>query len=68
MGTLLKYLFYAVVVIVIYFVAAGFYYGRFTKDSTVAEVTNQVSSQTGETIKDGYQVTKQTVQNATQDK
>ncbi len=63
MGTLLKYLFYALVILAIYFIAVGFYRGKLTGDSTVSEVAEHVTSQTGDTIKDGYDTTKEAIQN-----
>lgn len=61
MGTLLKYLLYAFVIVVIYLVGAGFYSGTINKNSTIGEVTNDVAQGTKEIISDGYNVTKNAV-------
>ena len=63
MGTLLKYLFYAVIILAIYFIGAGFYKGTLTGDSKVSEVAEHVTSETGKTIKDGYDATKDAISN-----
>ena len=63
MGTLLKYLLYALIIVAIYFVAVGFYQGTLNKDSTLGEMTEHVTSNTKEVIKDGYETTKDAVQN-----
>lgn len=61
MGTLLKYLFYLFLIIVIYLLAVGFYEGTINKDSTVSEVTKDVTEGTKNIIQDGYQATKETI-------
>ncbi len=61
MGTLLKYLLYALIIIIIYLLGVGFYNGTFNKDSTVGEVTSDVTAQTKQMIKDGYDKTKDVV-------
>ena len=62
MGTLLKYLLYALIIAAIYFVAVGFYQGTLNKDSTLGEMTDHVSANTKEMIKEGYETTKDAVQ------
>ncbi|MBE6450699.1 MAG: hypothetical protein IJF12_00625 [Alphaproteobacteria bacterium] len=62
MGTLLKYLFYIFVIIVIYLLGVGFYEGTINKDSTVGEVASDVTQGTKNIIKDGYQATKETIE------
>ena len=62
MGTLLKYLFYLFLIIVIYLLAVGFYEGTINKNTTVGEVAQDVSKGTKEIIKEGYQTTKETMQ------
>ena len=62
MGTLLKYLFYIFLIIVIYLLGVGFYEGTINKDSTVGEVATDVTQGTKNIIKDGYQATKETVE------
>ena len=61
MGTLLKYLLYALIIVIIYLLGVGFYEGTFNKDSTVGEVTSDVTLQTKQMIKDGYDKTKDVV-------
>ncbi len=61
MGTLLKYMLYALIIIIIYLLGVGFYNGTFNKDSTVGEVTSDVTAQTKQMIKDGYDKTKDVV-------
>lgn len=61
MGTLLKYLLYALIIVIIYLLGVGFYEGTFNKDSTVGEVTSDVTAQTKQMIKDGYDKTKDAV-------
>jgi len=63
MGTLLKYLFYILIIAAIYFIGVGFYQGKLTKDSTVSEMTDHVTSNTTQVIKDGYNATKDAIQN-----
>ncbi len=59
MATLLKYLFYIFLIIVIYLLGVGFYEGSINDDTTVGEVAQDVSDGTKEIIKDGYQATKE---------
>ena len=61
MGTLLKYFLYALIIVIIYLLGVGFYEGTFNKDSTVGEVTSDVTAQTKQMIKDGYDKTKDAV-------
>lgn len=61
MGTLLKYLLYAFIIVVIYLLVVGFYEGTFNKDSTVGEVTQDVANGTKNMVKDGYNATKNAV-------
>lgn len=63
MRILLKYLFYALIILAIYFIAVGFYSGTLTGDSKVSDVTDHITSQTEKTIKDGYNTTKDAIQN-----
>ena len=63
MGTLLKYLFYIFLIIVIYLLGVGFYEGTINKDSTVGQVAQDVTEGTKEIVKDGYQATKNAVEN-----
>lgn len=63
MGTLLKYLLYALIIVVIYLIGVGFYEGRFNRDSTIGEVSDDVAKGTKNIIKDGYNSTKNAVSN-----
>ena len=65
MGTLLKYLFYLFLIIVIYLLAVGFYEGTINKDTTVGEVAQDVTEGTKNIIQDGYQATKETLKDGT---
>jgi len=62
MGILLKYLFYALIILAIYFIGVGFYQGTIHKESSLSEVANHITSNTKETIKEGYETTKDVVQ------
>ncbi len=62
MGTLLKYLFYVLIIAAIYFIGVGLYQGTITKDSTLGEVTDHVTSNTSDAVKDGYNATKDAIQ------
>ncbi len=62
MGTILKYIFYALIIIAIYFLGVGFYDGSLNKDSSLKEMTEQITSNTKEMIGEGYQKTKDAVQ------
>lgn len=62
MGTLLKYLFYIFLLIVIYLLGVGFYEGTINKDTTVGEVTQDVAEGTKEIVKDSYNATKNAIE------
>ncbi|MBO4285158.1 MAG: hypothetical protein J5895_02885 [Alphaproteobacteria bacterium] len=62
MGSFLKYVLYAFIIVAIYFVIAGFYEGKLDKNSTIGEMADHVTSNTENAIKDGYQSTKDAVQ------
>ncbi|MBQ8870005.1 MAG: hypothetical protein IJ019_01355 [Alphaproteobacteria bacterium] len=62
MGTLLKYLFYIFLIVVIYLLGVGFYEGTFNSDSTVGDVASDVTESTKNTVKDGYQATKDAIE------
>lgn len=62
MGTLLKYLFYIFLIIVIYLLGVGFYKGTIDKDTTVGEVASDVTQGTKEIINDGYETTKSAIE------
>ena len=61
MGTLLKYLLYALIIVVIYLLGVGFYEGTFNRDSTVGEISEDVAQSTGRIIRDGYDSTKEKI-------
>ena len=63
MGTLLKYLLYALIIVVIYLIGVGFYEGRFNRDSTIGEVSSDVAQGTKNIISDGYDSTKRAIGN-----
>ena len=51
MGTILKYIFYVALILVIYLVAKGIYDGKITEDTTVAQVGSNIAD--GSSGKDG---------------
>ncbi len=59
MGTILKYALYLVILFVIYLVIAGFYEGRLDNESTVSEVTEEVSDNAKRIINDATAKTRQ---------
>ena len=67
MGTILKYLFYVLVIAAIYFIGVSFYQGNITQDSTLKEVKNEVTSEATQAIKDGYNATKDAVMDNTEE-
>lgn len=67
MGTILKYLFYIFLIIVIYLLGVGFYAGTINKDSTVGEVTQDVAEGTKDMVKDGYNATKDAIKDVAED-
>lgn len=67
MGTILKYLFYIFLIIVIYLLGVGFYEGTINKDSTVGEVTQDVAEGTKDMVKDGYNATKDAIKDVAED-
>lgn len=66
MGTLLKYLLYALIIIVIYLLGVGFYEGTFNRNSTVGEISSDVAQGTKRVIRDGYDSTKETIKDGYQ--
>lgn len=63
MGTFLKYVFYIVVIVVLYLVARGIYDGSITEKTTVGEVVSDVDTGSKELVKEGYQATKESIEN-----
>ena len=62
MGTIVKYVFYALVIVAIYYIGVGFYAGRINKDSSLSEVGAHVAENTKEMMQSGYQKTKDAIQ------
>ena len=58
MGTFLKYAFYLALLFIVYLVFAGFYEGKITKNSTVGEVSSEVSDNAKRIISNTYKNTK----------
>lgn len=54
MNTILKYLFYLVLIFVIYLLIAGFYEGKISKNSTISEVSEEVSDNAKRIIRNTY--------------
>jgi len=67
MGTILKYLFYVLVIAAIYFIGVSFYQGNIMQDSTLKEVKNEVTSEATQAIKDGYNATKDAITDNTEE-
>lgn len=53
MGTFLKYIFYAILIVVIYLVGKGIYEGSINEQTTVESVVNQVGEGGKQLAKDG---------------
>ena len=68
MGTILKYLVYIFLIIVIYLLGVGFYEGNINKNTTMGEVAQDVTHGTEEIIKEGYNTTKDTIECVVEDK
>ncbi len=68
MGTLLKYLFYIFLLIVIYLLVVGFYEGRINKDTTVGTMTQDIAQGTKQIVSDGYEATKDAIKDVAEDK
>ncbi len=62
MGTFLKYVIYALIIVAIYFLGVGFYEGTLNKDSSISEMSEHVTSNTKEMVGEGYQKTKDAIQ------
>ena len=52
MGTILKYMFYVALILVIYLVAKGIYDGKITEDTTVAQVGSNIADGTQQLVSD----------------
>ncbi len=53
MGTLLKYIFYIILIVVIYLVGRGIYEGSINENTTVGAVVDQVGEGSKQLAKDG---------------
>ena len=65
MGTLLKYVFYIILILVIYLVGRGIYEGQINETTTVGEVVNEVGQGTKEIVKKGVDATVNAAEDAT---
>lgn len=65
MGTLLKYIFYLFLIIVIYLVGRGIYEGSINETTSVGDVVSDVGQGTKNIVKRGYDATVDSVENAT---
>lgn len=65
MGTLLKYAFYLILIIVIYLIGRGIYEGQINEKTTVGEVVSDVGQETRELVKKGVDATVNAAENAT---
>ncbi len=65
MGTLLKYIFYLFLIIVIYLVGRGIYEGSINETTPVGDVVSDVGQGTKNIVKRGYDATVDSVENAT---
>ena len=62
MRTIVKYLFYTLIIVAIYYIGAGFYDGRVNKDSSIQEVGAHIAENATEMMQSGYQKTKDVIQ------
>lgn len=62
MGTIIKYLFYIILIVVVYLVAKGIYTGDINEKTTVGEVVSDVESGTKQIVKDGVNATQNAVE------
>jgi len=62
MGTLLKYIFYIVLILLVYIVAKDIYDGKINRDTTVQEVGQSVENQSKQIIDDGVSAVKDAAQ------
>lgn len=54
MDTILKYIFYIALIFIIYLIVAGFYEGKISKNSTISDVTSEVSTNAKKIITNTY--------------
>lgn len=64
MGTLLKYIFYILLIIVIYLVGRGIYEGQINETTTVGQVMSDVGEGTKDIVKEGVNATVDAAGNA----
>lgn len=62
MGTLLKYIFYIVLIALVYIVAKDIYDGKINRDTTVQEVGQSVETQSKQIIDDSVNAVKKAAQ------
>ena len=53
MGTLLKYIFYIIIILLIYLVAKDIYDGKINQDTTIREMGTTLEQQSQKIVKDG---------------
>lgn len=53
MGTLLKYIFYIIIILLVYLVAKDIYDGKINQDTTVREMGTTLEQQSQKIVKDG---------------
>lgn len=63
MDTLLKYIFYLALIFIIYLILAGFYEGKISKNSTISEVSQEISNSAGEIIRNSYTDVEKEIEN-----
>ena len=61
MGTILKYVFYVALILVVYLVAKGIYTGNINESTTVGQVVSDVGSGTKEIINDSIDAAQEAV-------
>lgn len=61
MGKLLKILLYILIIIVIYILGVGFYKGTINSDTTLGQAATDVTDDTRQIVKDGYDATKESI-------
>ncbi len=63
MGTLLKYIFYIILIVVIYLVGRGIYEGNINEQTTVGAVVDQVGEGSQQLAKEGAEAVENAVDN-----
>lgn len=62
MGTILKYVFYVALILVVYLVAKGIYTGNINESTTVGQVVSDVGSGTKEIINESIDAAQEAVE------